>query len=200
MASSISQSPCKECQKGVAKCTGCGKQYCINHFQKHRQELITRMDEIGQQHDELQEYLQRENPPFELTSYIEDWKQKSLKQIEDTAKQAQADLQKWFHHTKHHLKESLGKLTEKIKSNQASDNYAEKELDEWIKKLLEMRQMLEEPLTIDIVEDDTVSTSIRMIKVIDRSLISTSNTSEYTKVMTMSEVKRLAEEHDRCYH
>ncbi|CAF4057428.1 unnamed protein product [Rotaria sp. Silwood2] len=153
MASSTLQAQCKECQNGVATCSGCRKQYCINHFQKHRQELAARMDEVGEEHDLLQQDLERENMMSELFSRIENWKQQSIKLIEDTAEQ-----------------ESLEKLTEKLKSSQLSNNYAEKQLDEWMRQLLQLRQMLEKPSTIDIVEDDTTRSSIHMIKVIDRSI------------------------------
>ncbi|CAF2623691.1 unnamed protein product [Rotaria sp. Silwood2] len=170
MASSTLQAQCKECQNGVATCSGCRKQYCINHFQKHRQELAARMDEVGEEHDLLQQDLERENMMSELFSRIENWKQQSIKLIEDTAEQVRADLQKHFHRTKHYLKESLEKLTEKLKSSQLSNNYAEKQLDEWMRQLLQLRQMLEKPSTIDIVEDDTTRSSIHMIKVIDRSI------------------------------
>ncbi|CAF1452063.1 unnamed protein product [Adineta ricciae] len=198
MASCTTQtSTCKECRNGVAKCTGCGKQYCISHFTAHRQELVGRMGEIGQIHDELLYNLEQENLMSELTSCIEDWKHESNKQIESTAKQALQDLQTWFNQMKYHFKKDLKELSESLKSRQESNNYAEKELDEWMRKLLQMRQMIKKPPLIDIVEDKTCK-SIHMIKVVDRSIPETATSAHHIKLMTMTEVQELAKQPGRC--
>ncbi|CAF2113624.1 unnamed protein product [Rotaria magnacalcarata] len=170
MAQAKSQMQCKECRNGAATCNGCRKQYCMNHFLKHRQELAERMDGVGQEHDQLQQDLEREDLASGLISRVENWRQQSINRIEDIAKQAREDLQKWLARLKNHLQESLRRISEQLKSSQTSNNYAEKDLDEWMKQLMELHGMMSRPSTVDITEDDTAQPWIRTIKVIDRSI------------------------------
>ncbi|CAF4240809.1 unnamed protein product, partial [Rotaria sp. Silwood2] len=69
---------------------------------------------------------------------------------------------------KHRLLDSLGGVTEQLKSCHASGFYGEKELDGWLGQLQQLRQMLDKPVNIEIVEDDAMRASICMIKVIEK--------------------------------
>lgn len=60
-------------------------------------------------------------------------------------------------------------MTDQLKSSQVATVYTEHELDGWMKKLLELRQIFEKSQNIEIVEDDSSSSSVRMIRVTEKS-------------------------------
>ena len=136
------------------------------------------MDDIVQEHDQVREALSPEVTAPHLLSRIIEWEQQSIEAIKDTAKQARIDLQASLDHTKKRLGNSLDNMAEQLKSSQASNVYTEKELDEWLGQLKQLQQLLEKPVNIEIVEDDAMRASIRMIKVIenfDTEITPTSN-------------------------
>ncbi|CAF2910540.1 unnamed protein product [Rotaria sp. Silwood2] len=129
MASTRQQKPCVGCQNGVVTCTGCEKRFCFSHFTEHRQELEKRMDEVVHEHNQLRDALNPQGTAHYLLSRIDKWEQTSIQKIKDTAEQARTDLQACLDRTKHRLTDSLGSMTEQLKSRQASTAYTEKELD-----------------------------------------------------------------------
>ncbi|CAF5199889.1 unnamed protein product, partial [Rotaria magnacalcarata] len=56
-----------------------------------------------------------------------------------------------------------------IKSSQEITTYAENEINQWMKKLEELRRIAEKPQNIEIVNDETPNSSINMITVIEKS-------------------------------
>ncbi|CAF3791716.1 unnamed protein product [Rotaria sp. Silwood1] len=169
MASARQDKPCVKCQNGVATCTGCDKRFCLPHFTEHRQQLDKQMDEVVQEHNQLRDALSQQGNTSHLLSRIDAWGQESIQKIKDTVNQARTDLQAFLDRTKHRLIDSLGKMTDQLKSNQESNMYTEKEIDGWMKQLEQLRQILEKPMNIDIVDDKDTRLSIRMIKVIEKS-------------------------------
>ncbi|CAF3799648.1 unnamed protein product [Rotaria socialis] len=169
MASSGQQKFCVGCQNGVVTCSGCRKSFCWIHMSEHRQVLEKRMDDIVQEHDQLREAL---NPPIavpHLVARIDDWERASVEQIREAAKQAQAALQTYCDRTKHRIVDSLGNITEQLKSSQTLNVYTEKELDEWMRKLEQLRDIINKPRNIDIIEDVGSDSCIRMIKFIENA-------------------------------
>ena len=121
-----------------------------------------------QEHDQVLNALQSQVDASHLSSRINQWEQESIAKIKDTAEQARADLQALLDRTKHQLVGSLGKISEELRSRQASNAYAEKELTEWLTQLERLRQTLKNPTDIDIVEDDAVQLSLRKIRVVEK--------------------------------
>ncbi|CAF4180957.1 unnamed protein product, partial [Rotaria magnacalcarata] len=95
-----------------------------------------------------------------LVSRIEDWKKASIQNINNAAKQARTDLQASLDSTKHRLVDSLGSIADQLKLSQTAPVYTENELDEWMKQLVELRQMFEKPQNIEIVEDESRNSSV----------------------------------------
>ncbi|CAF4165981.1 unnamed protein product, partial [Rotaria magnacalcarata] len=89
--------------------------------------------------------------------------------INNAAKQARTDLQAFLDSTKHRLVDSLGSIADQLKLSQTAPVYTENELDEWMKQLAELREMFEKPQNIEIVEDESRNSSVRMIKVTEKS-------------------------------
>ncbi|CAF1184646.1 unnamed protein product [Rotaria sordida] len=173
MATGRAKKPCVKCDKGagITICGGCEEWFCAKHFTEHRQGLGEKMDHVGQQHDFLQNKLTETNVTHSFHSHINEWETASIKKIQEVAKKARTDLEKYLNETKTELRESLGKIKNELASSHQSGNYTEIELKEWTDELNKLRQLLEKPSTIDIVEDSQSQPLIRVVQ--QKSLLST---------------------------
>ena len=170
MALDTSKQLCAKCEKSgcVAICYGCQQSFCTKHFMKHRLYLSQQMDDLSQKHELFQQDLNRDNFEHPLLSSIYAWERKSMRKIQEIAEKARNDLQQWMDKTKNEVKISLNQITEQLQSSEKSDNYTEIDLRKWTKQLEELRNLLEKPSTISIVEDEKPSSFIRTIKVIEK--------------------------------
>lgn len=168
MATDVQQKPCAGCQNGMVTCNGCENRFCLPHLNEHLQQIQKGMDEVVQEHDQLLDALNSQVTVNQLMSRINEWEQQSFEKVKDTAQQARIDLQASLDRTKHQLVISLGNMTKQLKSSQASNAYAEKEIDGWLRQLEQLRQMLEKPVNIETVEDDAMHSAVRMIKVVEK--------------------------------
>ncbi len=78
---------------------------------------------------------------------------------------ARTDLQKYLDHIKNQIKMSLSQVTNNLQSSRQEDDYTETELKKWIQQLKELRTMLENPSSIEILDDNQSEQSIRLIQV-----------------------------------
>jgi hypothetical protein len=166
MASATSRKPCTKCDQGfgITTCCGCQEWFCIKHFIEHRDELATQMKSVSQEHDLLQRDLSQENMTHPFLSRINDWEQKSIDKIKIAAEGARADLRKYLNHIKEQIKTSLYQVTNNIQSSRQADDYTEIQLNKWIQQLKELRMMLENPSTIEILDDNQTEQSIHLIQ------------------------------------
>jgi len=81
------------------------------------------------------------------------------------AKQARVDLRKLIDQSKKDLKISMNQLTNELQSSRDSKDYTELDLKRWVDRLKELRNELENPLTLNIIDDDDKLSIIRLIKV-----------------------------------
>jgi hypothetical protein len=81
------------------------------------------------------------------------------------AKQARVDLRKLIDQNKKDLKISMNQLTNELQSSRDSEDYTELDLKRWVDRLKELRNELENPLTLNIIDDDDKLSIIRLIKV-----------------------------------
>jgi hypothetical protein len=137
-------------------------------FTKHRLHLAQQMDELCQKQEILQQDLDRNTLDYPLLSSIYAWERKSMRKIQEIAEKARNDLQQWTKRTKNEVKKSLDQITEQLHSTETSDNYTDLDLQKWTKQLDALRNLLENPSTISVVEDGESSSSIRTIKVVDK--------------------------------
>jgi hypothetical protein len=174
MLSTTIRQPCIKCGKGlgITTCGGCQQWFCTKHFVEHRQELATKMDHVGQEHDLLQRDLDQENMIHPLLAFVDDWEKKSIKKIKLVAEKARSNLRKHLDNTKDEVKTSLCQVTDDLQSSRESDDYTEVELEKWIKQLKELRTMLETSSPIDILGDDQTQSVIRLIQMKTNQLMS----------------------------
>ena len=154
MASAAVYDHCKECENGVTTCNGCREHFCVEHFVNHRQELDARMDEVGQKYNVLKQDLEQDAMIHPFLSRIERWREESMKKVNDTARKAQADLQNYIFRRTDQLKQLLNQMNGELKTTYGSQNYTEEQLNTWMQRLEELRNMLEKPSNIEIVEED----------------------------------------------
>jgi hypothetical protein len=181
--------PCIRCEKGggILTCGGCQQWYCTKHLLEHRQELTTQMDHIGQECDLFQRDLNQENEKHPLVSRIDAWEQQSIKMIQLAAEEARKDLQQYLDHNMTQLKTTLFQITKSLQASRESDDYTEIDLNKWIERLKQLRERLEKPTTIDIIDDDQTQSTIRLIKLKEhQTMVQTPTPKQETCVMTRS--------------
>ncbi|CAF3388355.1 unnamed protein product [Rotaria socialis] len=168
MASGTTKQPCVNCNKGggVATCGGCQQWFCAKHFNEHRQELSTQLDDIGQEHDLLQRDLVPENTTHSLLSYVNNWEKKSIAKIQIAAEEARRDLEEYLAHSRQRLKLYLDEVTKEIKAVRESDDYTEAELTKWMDQMNKIRKMLEKPSNIRIIDNNVTQSAIHLIEIV----------------------------------
>jgi hypothetical protein len=164
---SVQKKPCCKCNKGagVFTCDGCQQSFCRKHTDEHRQELSIQMDSIGQEHDVFQRDLNKEMHPHPLLSRIDEWERESIKKIQQVAKQTRVDLKELIDQNRKVLKTSMNQLTDELQSSRDSEDYTEIDLKRWLNRLKELRNELEKPLALNIIDDEDKRSVIRSIKV-----------------------------------
>jgi hypothetical protein len=197
-SSNVKQS-CVKCEKGggIAICSGCQQQFCVKHFIEHRQEMAIRMDQIGQEHDLLRRDLSKEIPEHPLIARINTWEQESITKIQVTAEVARADLRQLLDRTNNELKISVDKITSELQSSQELDDYTEIELDKWMKKLKELRTVLETPVNSEILFENHSQSSIYLIKISAQAYRSIRTSSSLVPSSQLSENLDLTYSHEK---
>ncbi|CAF1328813.1 unnamed protein product [Adineta steineri] len=168
MASNTLKKRCSKCNKNMSilTCDGCERSFCTKHIADHRQELSIEMDSIGQEYDLLRRDLIRDdNDSHLLFDRINIWERESIIKIQQIAQQARHDLRQCLDENKSQITNNCNKLADELQSNRESGDYTEIDFDLWNKQLRELRKMLEKPPIIDILEDNTLSRPIYMIKI-----------------------------------
>ena len=153
---------CIKCGKsgGVFTCNGCQESFCGQHTTVHRQELAHQLDTIGQEHDLLRRDLTNNNEQDSFFARIDVWENESMIKIKLAAEKARTDLRQF----REQLKTTCSYISDELRTSHESDNYSEIDLNRWTKKLQLLRNELERPTYIDIVQPKTKD-SIHLIKV-----------------------------------
>ncbi|CAF3390678.1 unnamed protein product [Rotaria sp. Silwood2] len=172
---------CVRCSKvggDVYTCEGCKTCFCFDHLVQHRQELAIKMDEIGQQHDLLQNDLEHQANKVEshpIFTQINEWEQESIIKIQVIAEAARADLQQQLETRTYRLKTNFSKLSKSIRACRNS-TYSESDLMKWIEELQQIRREFEKlSATLKITYDSQVTT-VNFIRIISND--EENNTSE----------------------
>ena len=177
MATAISKARCVKCDKDRAtmRCGGCLEEYCYKHLGDHRQELNKQFDEIEVNHDLFRHALaqQVEQPQNHLlTQQIDQWEQKSMKMIQQTAEEARQIVLKSADECVDQLQIKLNKLTDQLRQSRTEDDFNEIDLRQFQAKLDRLTEELGKPSDISIREDSTSFISQISVHVSDNCLAS----------------------------
>ncbi len=143
-------SHCIKCDKqnGVAKCVGCLQDFCQNDFGNHRQELHKQLDEIENGCGLIQKSLDEKTQGSEqhqLIEEIDQWEQNSINKIKQTAEKTR---QIFLNYTFRYLSElelKLKNLIDQLKQSRQENDFVEKNLNEWNKQLIQLKEELTQP-------------------------------------------------------
>ena len=165
----ITRKPCSMCPKGIGilTCDGCYQSFCAKHISDHRQALSVEIETIGQEYDLLQQDLIRdESPSHPIFSRIDVWEQTSIRKIEQNAQQLRDNLRSQLHRNHDGLKDRCKTVTSELQASRNSGDYTEIDLRSWTDKLKELRTLLDQQATIDLIDDAkplVQSTSLKIL-------------------------------------
>ncbi len=160
MATATGKTRCIKCskEKATMRCGGCFEDFCYKHLGDHRQELNKQLDEIEVNRDLFRQSLtqQIEQPNnHQLIQQINQWEQKSIKIIQQTAEEAR---QKWIANGNEHIHQleiNLNKLTDQLRRSRDEDDFNEINLRQFQEELAKLKKELTKPSNISIREDST---------------------------------------------
>jgi hypothetical protein len=163
---------CSKCAKAgrVAICSGCEQSFCTKHFMKHRLYLSEQMDDLYEKYEIFQEDFNRDKFEHPLLSSIYAWERKSMRKIQDIADKAREDVRQCMVKTKTEVKISLDQINSQFEENERLDNFTEVDIQILTKRLEELRNLLEKPSSISIIQDKKSSSIIRGIQIIEQSI------------------------------
>jgi len=161
---------CDKCKKSISisKCYGCQGSFCSRHLIKHRLDLSEQLDEFNRKQDAFRQDLEKNQFEYSFLTSIYAWERKSMRLIQEIAEKARQDLQEWTDRIRNEMKNSLEQISQQIQASTKADNFTELDLHKWTKQLDELRDLLEKPSTISIVEDNTVTSLIHPIQVVEK--------------------------------
>ena len=158
---------CKK-EKLTYSCEGCLKRFCFNHLAEHRQELEKEFDEIEDQRNVFRQTLSEQiiNPEKHiLFKEINQWEDKSILKIKQTANDARESLLKYTNEHIQKIEIEFKKLTEQMKEIRDENDFNEINLNELKIKLNQLEKQFNQPENI-LIKEDSTSTFINKISVI----------------------------------
>jgi hypothetical protein len=160
MATTTGKLRCVICskEKATLKCGGCLQDFCYNHWDLHRQQLNTQLDEIEINRDLFRQSLtqQIEQPNNQiLIQQINQWEIKSIKVIQQTAEEARKVTLNNSNEYQHQLEIKLNELTNQIRESRHENDFNEINLRQFQEELDRLTKELVKPTSISIREDPT---------------------------------------------
>jgi Rad3-related DNA helicase len=160
MATTTGKTRCAICskEKATLKCGGCTQDFCYNHWDHHRQQLNTQLDDIETNRDLFRQSLsqQIEQPNNQtLIQQINQWELESIKIIQQTAEEARQIVLKNSNEYHHRLEVKLNELTNEIRESRHENDFNEVNLRQFQEELDRLTKELTKPTIISIREDST---------------------------------------------
>ncbi|CAF0737318.1 unnamed protein product [Rotaria sordida] len=151
----VSQRHCAKCGKtgGLLICEGCQLTFCSRHAAQHRQELAYQLENIMQEHHILQQNIERSSNEYFHLQKIDKWEKESIRKIKIAAEIARADLRQLIDKPKRQLIRISRDIAYDLNSSMKTDDFSEKDLIRWIKKLNDLRLEIRSSYSIELIED-----------------------------------------------
>ncbi|CAF3607929.1 unnamed protein product [Rotaria socialis] len=149
------QRHCVKCGKigGILTCDGCSSTFCSRHAMQHRQELTYQLETILQDHDLIQQNLERSLYEHSLLQKIARWEKESIRKIRTAADTARVDLRQITDKSKRQLARMSRDIAADLNSSSKADDFSEKDLVRWMKQLNTLRLDIKSSYSIEIMED-----------------------------------------------
>ncbi|CAF3720984.1 unnamed protein product [Rotaria socialis] len=197
--SAMSKKVCSKCDKtaGSFSCDGCQHSFCLKHVTEHRQELVSEIDIIEQNHDIFYQDLLNQAQKHDehiIFNQIYQWEKESILRIEQTATDARAELQKILDSIIDHGTDSLNKISSELRRARELDDFFETDLARWNEKLKLLRTEIESMSNnIYLINENAIS-CIKFIEVARKQTIKSPDAKESSHFSWLSDVKALFDE------
>lgn len=160
MASESDQGRCIKCdkEKCIVKCCGCSQTYCYNHFEKHREELKGKLDELTVSRDSLQQTLiEQKNSPdkHSLMQKLDEWERRSIEKIRQVADEVKQSLLKNINLQFVDTERKLNELTAQLRRAYEENDFFESDLQHWEEKLTKLTEKINGSSTDIILRQST---------------------------------------------
>lgn len=167
MASALEQTRCCECKTvaSIALCHGCEQSFCTRHFIRHRLRLGQQMDEIHHHYQSIEQCLRTDPNEHPVMAKIYSWERKSIQRIAEIAETARNDFRHWLEQTRSDVQRTLKRIDQELRLHENVDNFTELDLQRWTQQLNELKEVLESPTKLPVVEEKKPSATIGTLKV-----------------------------------
>jgi hypothetical protein len=147
---------CVTCSKsgGIMICDGCQQSFCGKHSVEHRQQLTNQLDGIMQEHDLLQQELDRSSDEHILLQKINQWEKESITKIQIAAEVARTDLRQILDRSKEQISKACHDIAVNLRSSREDDDFSENDLTRWVEQLKELKLEFHSPSSIDLIENE----------------------------------------------
>jgi hypothetical protein len=148
---------CVSCTKsgGIMTCNGCQQTFCGKHVIEHRQELVSQLEGIMQDHNLFQQELgQSSFDNSVLEQQIDLWEKESITKIQVTAEAARADLRQMLEKSKEQISKACQDIAVNLRSSHDTDDFSEHDLNRWIEQLKELKLEATSSSSIRLIEDE----------------------------------------------
>lgn len=143
---------CPNCDKktGIVPCLGCEKHFCVKHFQVHRQNLFSELENLVARRNNLQEeFFDEINGDFQpqncpTSNEIDRWEEKLHEQIRQIAQRARQQIENEFQTSKVKLNGDLKSLTENLQSKMDGENFLEPDINRLAADIDQIEERLRE--------------------------------------------------------
>ncbi|CAF1225244.1 unnamed protein product [Adineta steineri] len=125
---------CSTCQKpmGIMYCTGCNSYFCSKDFRGHREVLFTKMEELVEERNELQEKINKTtqgnslcNP---LTEEINAWEKITVEKVRQTAEHARQQANQLINSKSMKITNKFRGFSDELADLKETEDYVEHDL------------------------------------------------------------------------
>ncbi|CAF1107574.1 unnamed protein product [Adineta steineri] len=125
---------CSTCQKsmGIMYCTGCNSYFCSKDFRGHREILFTKMEELVEERNGLQEKInktpQGNNICNPLIEEINAWEKVTIEKVRQTAEQARQQANQLLNSKSIRITNEFKGLSDELADLKETEDYVEHDL------------------------------------------------------------------------
>jgi len=158
---------CPHCgkTKATSKCTGCTRDFCVDHLAEHQQNLRFQLDHITNNHNMFRQSFNeyRNNSQIEkFIQQIDQWEEEAIFKIHQTASECRQSIIEGINENIRQIEVNFNELTVSLGNIRKVNDFNENDLGELDQKLNQLKQQFLESSHISIREDSTTLLSIKI--------------------------------------
>lgn len=143
---------CPHCdkQEGIVPCLGCQQRFCVKHFQVHRQNLFTELENVVARRNNFQaDYLTNVVQTFhpsqtEIGADIDQWEEQMHEQVKRVADRARQQLDQQLQQSKIKLEQELQSMTAEIQQRIDKENFFEEDINRLTRQIDQIERVIRE--------------------------------------------------------